>query len=1406
MKKNTIYNIFTHLLKKNGKYVFKNFMILITYSLSNNISFIIFSSFLYGLTSLLMIGPSYLVFLYFLTELIGNENIKNIKKAQLSALMGFFIGKFILNLSTLYTPFYKLVILNKPTGIITFLVGVFVIYFWVELLKKKKYYFQDHLDKTKLVFFINLLLPLLNLFVIPNSALKRSMNFLLFKCSNKKLFLTFEFIGSSIAYIIIFYILILAKKLVSEETKLKLRLKYPHKKFFQRFLYFIYFIIFARIPSVFTRKAYDLTLGELEYAIVNNNKIDLEEKTKKLTEMKRDCKKLNQKTLISTLVNYHGWYKPFRPVVKSFDKTENFVRKGMSEFFFNGSNKKYKFNLFYTYSSNLYYFLRLINETFSLNSNNIYDEENITLDLNFKNRINNQILSKSIESQIRFYEDIEIEIESENTKKNKEKIVQIQKVFLNFKDISFDQNKISSSFSFLFKYFKDLNLNKFLIEEQDVSRWMYNLYSELDFIDFNLTKTPGIKSRKIRKLILHKDIPQIKITSTDDLKDKTPFYKKRKKKEKTLDHDKRKDVNLEYIFVHYPQHTDFRRNLVRAAMRTKRRKVKQTVYFLHYLSSPLFFYKKNISLLKVVYEFIKTKIQRKEKIVRYLIKNPEKMNYKGAKPWNAMPLTHTLRGSFIMFHSFLRKKIVLPLLIIFKNISRLLFFQSLEFSEDFKELADEVHINCTFNGIQMAENKLPKNWMNEGMQIKIFRPFKLRPWHSSKHKYKERSSCFLTFFGKETNIPFGKTRKQSSFFKPIIKYFIKEFNKLFKFINKYILKPITTLIKEIYIKIHIIIKKLKLLIKKKSSKIKYEDDLTHEERMKNINENIRIIKKKIPKVNYNISTKFLLECKNKIKRIKAKTFILLKIMFEKKIYFVKNKLLKNTLDFNKILLKLIKFYIKKEQYKLKNEFKFYTCIKNKNISQAFIFYKLIQQNYNYHRIKFSCNTWKNLLKKEQLTFENLFKLQSSNNNFNLCKNFEYSHFVLTYLNKQTTDYFSSSKLHFSSSKLHLTKQKTLRNYLTNLNYFSNSKLHLTKQKTLINYLTNFDKIEKTIDIDNYNLNQTYLKILENQLFKSIFLNESSDENNDINKDINNNDLNKNKTKKQIKTVEEKEEDLLRKILSIPNHEDIVKEKKKKLDKKLTKKYDEEKLNRQLAVLFDCLNDFITCQLSWKDRRISKKLFMNAKFYSGLMRVEDGDLKKGKVEKDKVEKNFMEDIFYKISTFVFLIEREELDPGFFYSLNRLTTFNKVLKEVLNFSVILINEHTSYKKYELIQKLISIYFSSIYFSLESTICKPCFIPENYLSLNHCKKLRTLVNLNPNVVLSSFYNVNNSFEDNIFYLYNKLHNYNRKRNESWKFKTYIWPNFRFEDLSCINRYWFNISNGSKFNILRIKQYCNK
>ena len=46
-------------------------------------------------------------------------------------------------------------------------------------------------------------------------------------------------------------------------------------------------------------------------------------------------------------------------------------------------------------------------------------------------------------------------------------------------------------------------------------------------------------------------------------------------------------------------------------------------------------------------------------------------------------------------------------------------------------------------------------------------------------------------------------------------------------------------------------------------------------------------------------------------------------------------------------------------------------------------------------------------------------------------------------------------------------------------------------------------------------------------------------------------------------------------------------------------------------------------------------------------------------------------------------------------------------------------------------------------------------------------------------------------------------REKKKFINLKFFLWPNYRLEDLVCMNRYWFNTNNGSRFSMVRIHMY---
>ena len=70
----------------------------------------------------------------------------------------------------------------------------------------------------------------------------------------------------------------------------------------------------------------------------------------------------------------------------------------------------------------------------------------------------------------------------------------------------------------------------------------------------------------------------------------------------------------------------------------------------------------------------------------------------------------------------------------------MLLFQIPEWSEDLKDWNREMYVKCTHNGVQLSEREFPKNWLTEGIQIKILFPFCLKPWHKSKLQFPHKDA------------------------------------------------------------------------------------------------------------------------------------------------------------------------------------------------------------------------------------------------------------------------------------------------------------------------------------------------------------------------------------------------------------------------------------------------------------------------------------------------------------------------------------------------------------------------------------------------------------------------------------------------------------------------------------------
>jgi chemotaxis protein histidine kinase CheA len=173
-----------------------------------------------------------------------------------------------------------------------------------------------------------------------------------------------------------------------------------------------------------------------------------------------------------------------------------------------------------------------------------------------------------------------------------------------------------------------------------------------------------------------------------------------------------------------------------------------------------------------------------------------------AERWDRLSFGQTLRSSVLLIQSFVRKYIKLPFLIIAKNIGRMLFLQMPELIEDWRDWNREMHVLCTYNGVELSEKEFPQDCFRAGLQIKIVFPFRLKPWQGVQFYYRdteekensEANFCFLTFMGHEAKVPFADQRGMPSFFKPIFEELKRRYRKVkekgFEFLVKFLITKV----------------------------------------------------------------------------------------------------------------------------------------------------------------------------------------------------------------------------------------------------------------------------------------------------------------------------------------------------------------------------------------------------------------------------------------------------------------------------------------------------------------------------------------------------------------------------------------------------------------------------------------
>nr|YP_010349556.1 Ycf1 protein [Carallia diplopetala]UNW51337.1 Ycf1 protein [Carallia diplopetala] len=336
-----------------------------------------------------------------------------------------------------------------------------------------------------------------------------------------------------------------------------------------------------------------------------------------------------------------------------------------------------------------------------------------------------------------------------------------------------------------------------------IPRWSYKLIDDLEQQEreneTNIAANPEIRSRKSKRVVIFTHNEK-NIDTYNNIKDVT-----------------NSDQTDEVTLIRYSQQSDFRRDIIKGSMRAQRRKTAiwelfqanvHSLLFLDRIDKSRFFDLDISELMKILFinwickksgfmisdstdiEEKPKESEKNEEDKREEDKRKEKTRMDIAEAWDSILFAQVIRGCVLLTQSIIRKYILLPSVIIVKNIIRMLLFQFPEWAEDLTDWNREMHVKCTYNGIQLSETEFPKNWLTDGIQIKILFPFRLKPWHRPKlnfphkdrmkKKGQKNNFCFLTVWGMETELPFGVPRKKLSVLEPIFKKLGKNFIKFQK--------------------------------------------------------------------------------------------------------------------------------------------------------------------------------------------------------------------------------------------------------------------------------------------------------------------------------------------------------------------------------------------------------------------------------------------------------------------------------------------------------------------------------------------------------------------------------------------------------------------------------------------------
>nr|UFP06104.1 Ycf1 protein [Argyranthemum frutescens] len=576
----------------------------------------------------------------------------------------------------------------------------------------------------------------------------------------------------------------------------------------------------------------------IDYMSWDRVKFQIIEKNPKDAEK---CFFLFEKPLLTFFFDYNRWNRPLRYIRKRNKKFKGSVRKEASQYFFYTCQSDGKQRISFTYPPSLSTFGEMLAKRISLSTLEKLSADELYSEWLYTNKEKNQNLNNEFINRIEALETLFLSLNILETKtrlcnaetKNKKNCLikmydpllngmyrgRMNKIFASSirKETSIENctepSEINKIHDILLPYptFPESEQKTEISEKKQVKidsnnrlkfslnailtnpkrekkslginineigkkppRWSYKLINELEQMFKKRRKEQGVlqgldhqlRTRKFKRIAF--------LTRS----------KRSFKKSNFKNYNLYTKFNRDSGFISYLEEPDFRRAVIKGSMRIQRRKMVIGGPSQGNPHSPLFLEKMEdfpfpISDLMKLFFNIRDWLGKKSEFEildqQFQIKKNNQEDV--MEFWENIPYAQKTRSILLLGQSIFRRYIKLPLLIIAKNIGRILLRQSPEWYEDFQDWNREIYLKCSYNGLQFSKTEFPKNWLIDGFQIKILYPFHLKPWHGSKLRLSDSDgkqqddfdSCFLTVLGMETEYPFGPPRKTPSFFEPIFK-------------------------------------------------------------------------------------------------------------------------------------------------------------------------------------------------------------------------------------------------------------------------------------------------------------------------------------------------------------------------------------------------------------------------------------------------------------------------------------------------------------------------------------------------------------------------------------------------------------------------------------------------------------